>query len=104
LICISTSPIKSSVGGEYVPDYDYSLIYLKILIISSQDGNSFLSEDKIDFSISSSQDPTIVSVYQIAGSNPQYFLLKKTRKAISATVNTVNHLILLIQFLLTQLT
>jgi hypothetical protein len=32
-------------------------------------------------------DPTEVSVYQIAGDTPTYFLLKKTRKAISATIN-----------------
>jgi hypothetical protein len=76
------------VGGEYIPDYDYSLILPENFIISSQNGTTFLVQDKVDFSISSSQDPTITSVYQIAGSNPQYFLLQKTRNAISATVNT----------------
>jgi len=46
------------------------------------------TQDKIDFSLSSSNDPTEVSVYQIAGNAPQYFLLKKSRNAISSAINT----------------
>ena len=33
-------------------------------------------------------DPTEVTVYQIANQTPTYYLLKKTRKAISATIQT----------------
>ena len=79
-------PSKLS-GSVYVPDYDYSLIISENTTISSQTGISFIIEDKVDFSISSSQDPTEVSVYQISGDIPQYFLLKKSRKALSSTVN-----------------
>ena len=49
---------------------------------------NFLMEDKCDFSTSSSLDPTEVSIYQIAGTTPQYYLLKKTRDSISATIKT----------------
>jgi hypothetical protein len=56
--------------------------------ITSQNGTTFLIQDKVDFSVSSSQDPTEVSVYQIAGNIPQYFLLKKSRNAISSTIST----------------
>ena len=45
-------------------------------------------EDPVDFDTSSSLDPTIVSIYEQAGSTINSFLLKKTRKAISATVNS----------------
>jgi len=76
------------VGGITVPDYDYAIVLGENVSISSQDGTNFLCEDKIDFSLSSSQDPTEISVYQIAGSTPQYYLLKKSRNAISATLNT----------------
>ncbi len=76
------------VGGITVPDYDYAVVLGENVIVSSQDGTNFLCEDKIDFSLSSSQDPTEVSVYQIAGSTPQYYLLKKSRNSISATLNT----------------
>jgi hypothetical protein len=74
--------------GEYVPDYDYALTINENATVTSQNGASFIIQDKIDFSISSSQDPTSVSVYQVAANNPQYFLLKKSRKAISSTINT----------------
>ncbi len=77
-------------GSVYVPDYNYSLIISENTQVTSNADTSqkFLIEDAIDFSASSSLDPTIVSVYQISGVNPTYYLLKKTRKAISATVNT----------------
>jgi hypothetical protein len=78
------------VGGEYVPDYDYSLVVEGNSTISTLNGTSFLTQDKVDFSVSSSQDPTDVSVYQIAGNVPQYYLLEKTRKAISAEIKTLN--------------
>ena len=81
------SKISASV---YVPDYDYALIVNENTTISSttQEEASFLIQDKIDFSVSSSQDPTEVSIYQIAGTNPQYYLLKKSRNAVSATIET----------------
>lgn len=79
------SKLSSSV---YLPDYDYALTISENTTISSQNGSSFLIQDKIDFSVSSSQDPTEVSIYQISGNSPQYFLLKKSRKAISSTINT----------------
>jgi hypothetical protein len=73
--------------GEYVPDYDYALTIGENTVVSSLNGGNFLIQDKIDFSVSSSQDPTEVTIYQISGNNPQYYLLKKSRKAISATIN-----------------
>ena len=80
-------PAKT-VSGSIVPDYDYALTIGENTTVSSQDGLSFIIEDKIDFSLSSSQDPTEVSIYQIAGDVPQYFLLKKSRNAISSTINS----------------
>jgi hypothetical protein len=75
------------VSGEYVPDYDYALTLEENTIVNSNTNANFILQDKIDFSVSSSQDPTEVTIYQIAGSNPQYFLLRKSRKAVSATIN-----------------
>jgi hypothetical protein len=80
-------PAKN-VSNIAVPDYDYAVTIGENTTITSQNGASFLIQDKIDFSISSSQDPTEISVYQISGNSPQYFLLKKSRNAISATINT----------------
>jgi hypothetical protein len=80
-------PSKLS-GSEYIPDFDYALTIGENTTVTSNNGTTFLLQDKIDFSISSSQDPTEISVYQIAGNNPQYYLLKKSRNAISSTINT----------------
>jgi len=82
-------PAKT-VGGEVVPDFDYALTVGENTTVSSQTGASFIIQDKIDFSVSSSQDPTEVSIYQIAGNTPQYFLLKKSRNAVSATINSIS--------------
>jgi hypothetical protein len=82
-------PSKLS-ASVYVPDYDYALTIESNSTVSSTNGVSFLIQDKVDFSVSSSQDPTSVSVYQIAGNIPQYYLLEKTRKAISAEIKTLD--------------
>ena len=81
---------SKTVGATVVPDYDYALTIGENTTIGSNFNSaiSFLMEDKCDFSFSSSLDPTEVSIYQIAGSTPQYYLLKKTRKAISANIQT----------------
>ena len=78
-------PAISIGGGDVAPDYSYALTVGENTTVSAN-GLSFLIQDKIDFSTSSSQDPTDVSIYQIAGGVPQYYLLKKSRKAISATI------------------
>jgi hypothetical protein len=82
-------PAKN-VGGITVPDYDYAITVNENTTISSTtNGNiTFTIQDKIDFSVSSSLDPTEISVYQISGNTPQYYLLKKSRKAISSTINS----------------
>jgi hypothetical protein len=72
------------------PDYDYALqIGENSQVTSTSNSNTkFLVEDPIDFSVSSSEDPTTISVYEQSGGSVSYFLLKKSRKAISATINT----------------
>jgi hypothetical protein len=77
--------------GSQSPDFGYALYIPNNTIVTSTalGSISFLIEDPVDFSVSSSGDPTEVTVYQVTGGNNiQYFLLRKTRKAISATVNT----------------
>jgi len=87
ITCYQQVPSKLS-GSEYVPDYDYTLVIGENSVISSTNNINFLIQDKVDFSVSSSQDPTEVSIYQTAGNIPQYFLLKKERNAISANIAT----------------
>jgi len=82
-------PAKLS-GSTYIPDFDYSLFINQNAQVASVTNNSvsFLIEDPVDFSVSSSGDPTEITVFSLTGGNPNYFLLKKTRKAISSTINT----------------
>jgi hypothetical protein len=75
-------------GSVYVPDFSYTLQINENTQIKTINNSFFLLQDNVNFSISSSLDPTEVTVYQISGGNPQYFLLKKKRKAISAQIKT----------------
>ena len=78
------------INGEYEPDFDYAMLIPANTQITSNVNSSqkFLIEDSIDFSSSGSLDPTTLSVYQISGTDPTYYLIKKTRKAILATIKT----------------
>jgi len=80
-------PAKT-VSGSIVPDFDYALLITENATVTSNVDSTqqFIIEDVIDFSSSSSLDPTTISVYQIAGTDPTSFLLQKTRKAISSTI------------------
>jgi len=84
-------PSKLS-SSLYVPDFDYALkINRNATVNSTLVGSiSFLTQDEVDFTISSSLSPTEITVYQISSGNPTFFLLKKTVKAISATINTTS--------------
>ena len=71
-------------GSTYIPDFSYAL-YIEQ---NTTNKIPFLIQDPIDFSVSSSGDPTEVTVYEISGATPTKFLLKKSRKAISSTIET----------------
>ncbi len=80
---------SKTVGPDVVPDFDYALTINENTTISSN-SISFILGDKIDFTVSSSQDPTEITVYQVSGNQPQYYLLKKSRNVISSTIKTVS--------------
>ncbi len=75
---------------DYAPDYDYTLIMGEGSSFSStQGGINFVTEETIDFAISGAASPTDINVYQIDGNgNPEFYLLKKTTKVISAVRKT----------------
>ena len=84
-------PNKIDVNGASVPDFDYALKIPSGFQLTSNENASinFITEDVCDFSVSSSQDPTDISIYSLSANTPQRFLLKKTRKAISGTINSI---------------
>ena len=77
------------VDGQTIPDYDYAL-YIEggTQIRSNLSAENFTLEDSVDFTLSSSLDPTIVNIAQVSNGEPVYYLLRKSRKAISGTINT----------------
>jgi hypothetical protein len=83
-------PAKLS-GSEYVPDYDYALYVNSNTKISTRTGTAtnFSIEDPIDFTVSSSDNPTTVSVAQITADVPSQFLLKKSATAFSGDIQTI---------------
>ena len=84
-------PAIESGSGDYVPDYSYALFINQNSSVKSTSNSSvsFLVQDDLNFASSGSMDPTEVTVYSVDGSgDPTFFLLKKSRKSISATINT----------------
>jgi hypothetical protein len=78
-------PFKVS-GSQRIPDFDYALTIAEGMQVQSSANSSiyFYTTDKVNFSVSSSTDPTEISVYTVdANNNPTNFLLKKSANAIS---------------------
>ena len=77
-----------TVGTTVTPDYSYALTIGENSTIKSTSNSNinFLLQDQCNFAVSSSLDPTEVTVYQTSGDVPQYYLLKKIRKSISAKI------------------
>jgi len=94
---LATAPIdifqlvpSKVVSGSYIPDYSYAIEVKENSEAKSTGANTvkFTIQDSVDFSTSSSLDPTVVSVAQTSNNNPSFFLLKKTRQAISGDIKT----------------
>jgi hypothetical protein len=78
-------------GSNVLPDYRYAYIINQQSIVSSAtDTNlTFITQDPVDFTYSSSLDPTDVTIYSVDGANkPLTFLLKKKVKAVSGQIKT----------------
>jgi hypothetical protein len=83
--------IPSTGAPDYKPDWRYTFRIAQNSVIqsTSKPNITFLTEDLVDFSFSSSFDPTSISIYQYDNSgNPQFYLVKKQVKAYSGTIKT----------------
>ena len=82
--------LPATIAGT--PDWDYALSIAENTRVSSTNSTypPFLTQNKVDFSVSSSTDPTDIQIYQIdtGTSIPTSFLLTKQTSAISATITT----------------
>ena len=79
-------PAKT-IGTGSLPDFSYALDFPENTEVTG-DGQTFTIQDNIDFTVSSSQDPTLVTVAQVNGTTPTYYLLNKKRKATSGDIQS----------------
>lgn len=82
------------ISGSSFPDYDYALyIAPETVLHSISTGKSFLIQESVDFSYSSSFNPTTIQVYSknITTSQPEYYLLSKKATAISAEIKSTSY-------------
>lgn len=80
-----------TVGSDIVPDYRYAYIINQQSVVSSAIDNTltFITQDPVDFTFSSSLDSTDVTIYSVDGANkPLTFLLKKKVKARAGQIKT----------------
>jgi len=77
------------INNTYKPDFNYALKVNPGSLFASTEGPVFRLEDRIDFEVSSSFDPTETNVYQLDNNNnPQYYLLKKKAKVIQSNLKS----------------
>lgn len=84
----------TTVLGSAVPDFSYAFIINEGMQVKSNVNNaiSFYVPEKVDFTTSSSLNPTEVSIYSVDRSGvPQSYLLKKKTQAISGQLKTVSY-------------
>ena len=80
-----------NVAALRVPDFNYAVTIQEGMLVGSNLNNSvsFYVPDKVNFTISSSLDPTEISVYSLdAFGQPEEYLLKKKVQARSGQWNT----------------
>jgi len=83
-------PAKTTAEGK-APDWSYALTLKENMIIRDDKTNAeFRTLSLVNFSVSSSINPTEVSVYQVNDNDntPEYYLLKKKVKSIAGTIQT----------------
>lgn len=73
-------------GSDYLPNYAQAITVSQNGVLSAG-SEKFILQDKVDFSFSSSYDPTLATIFSIDGSgNPTEYELEKTVKAQSGEI------------------
>ena len=77
-------------GVTYKPDFDQALKINENGIIKASVGDNptFLTRTAVDFSFSSSYDPTDIRIFSLDSGNPAEYLLTKKVKAFSGNIQT----------------
>jgi hypothetical protein len=83
-------PAKTTDAGK-VPDWDYAMTLKEGMLVGAEGAEiEFRTLSLVNFKVSSSFDPTDVSIYQVndVDNTPDFYLLKKKVKAIAGTIRT----------------
>ena len=84
-----THNVEAGSAPDYEPRFDQALkISAKAQI--SNGSQIFTTDDAVDFSFSSSLDPTEVSIFSVSGDNPSVYQLKKKVKARAGEIKSIN--------------
>jgi len=92
---VEVSQLIDATGASYEPDWSQTLkIGPNTRLKSTSTGNvNFIIDKPIDFSFSSSYDPTDIVIESLLGGNPNKYQLSKTVKAFSGEVKQVTQTI-----------
>ena len=80
-------------GAAVAPDFNYALSIKPGMQIKQETGDAmFRTLDSVDFTFSSSYDPTDVTIYESddVTKQPTYYLLRKSVKAVSGQIKTTS--------------
>ena len=85
----------AAAGSNYEPDFDQALVVAANAQLKATTSGqpAFLIDQSIDFSFSSSLDPTTITVASIAGGNPAEYTLKKKAKAFSGEIVEIDEIV-----------
>lgn len=83
-----TQYIDADLNNNYIPSWSQAAIIPQNLTITSTDNSrtKFFLDSRVDFSFSSSNDPTEVIVHQLDSGNPSVYRLKKTAEVFSGEI------------------
>lgn len=84
-------PAKTNDSGAKVPDWSYALTLKEGMVVRDEKSEvDFRTAALVNFKVSGSFDPTEVTVYQVneVDNSPEYYLLRKSVKAVAGTINT----------------
>jgi hypothetical protein len=80
-----------AVGSTYTPDFNYGMKIKKNSTFKGGGADDFLLTDNVDFTFSSSYDPTEVRVYEYDDlGNAKYYILKKQGKVKNGKIATIS--------------
>lgn len=88
---LEVTQLVDATGPFYKPNLDQALVIAENSTVKStaKGQQIFVIQDKVDFSFSSSYDPTEITVASLINNEPSEFLLKKKARAISGRIKTI---------------